>query len=253
MKLKFYILAFCLLSMTNAVFSQTPEESFEKANNYYIAGNYEQAIESYRAIIDDGYQSAELFYNLGNSYFRMEKIPSAILYFERAARLAPSDSDIEFNLKIANLRIVDKFETVPKLFIVEWYESILGFLYSGVWGWVSVILLWASLLFLALFIISGTTFRKKFLFLLVVLGFIGTVLTSIIAYNAYYNETSREFAIIFSTSIYVKSAPDESSVDLLILHEGTKVEITDKLEGWSEILLENGNKGWVPASVLEVI
>jgi tetratricopeptide (TPR) repeat protein len=253
MKLKFYILAFCLLSMTNAVFSQTPEESFEKANNFYISGNYEQAIEAYRAIIDDGYQSAELYYNLGNSYFRMEKIPSAILYFERAARLAPSDSDIEFNLKIANLRIVDKFETVPKLFIIEWYESVLGFLYSGVWGWVSVILLWASLLFLALFIISGTPARKKLLFLLVVLGFIGTVLTSIIAYHSYYNETSREFAIIFSTSIYVKSAPDESSVDLLILHEGTKVEITDKLEDWSEILLENGNKGWVPASVLEVI
>jgi tetratricopeptide (TPR) repeat protein len=253
MKLKFYILAFCLLFITISANSQTPEKSFEQANNYYISGNFEQAIEIYRAIIDDGYQSAELFYNLGNSYFRMEKIPSAILYYERAARLAPSDSDIEFNLKIANLRIIDKFDTVPKLFIVEWYQSVMGFLYSGVWGWVSVILLWASFLFLTLFIISGTTISKKLLFLLVVLGFIGTVLTSILAYHAFYNETSREHAIIFATSIYVKSAPDDSSVDLLILHEGTKVEITDKLEGWAEILLENGNKGWVPASVLEVI
>ncbi|MBS4001037.1 MAG: tetratricopeptide repeat protein [Desulfobulbaceae bacterium] len=253
MNLKYYILAFYVLFITISANSQTPEESFEKANNFYISGNYEQAIEIYRAIIDDGYQSAELFYNLGNSYFRMDKIPSAILYYERAARLAPSDSDIEFNLKIANLRIIDKFETVPKLFIVEWYHSVMGFLYSGVWGWVSVILLWASFLFLTLFIISGTTYSKKLLFLFVVLGFIGTVLTSILAYHAYYDETSREHAIIFATSIYVKSAPDDSSVDLLILHEGTKVEITDKLEGWSEILLENGNKGWVPASVLEVI
>lgn len=253
MRLKLLFTALILFFVAIGVESQTPEQSFDEANNYYISGNYEQAIELYKKIIDEGYKSAELYYNLANSYFRMDQIPSAILFYERAARLAPSDSDIDFNLKIANLRIVDKFDTVPKLFIIEWYEALMGFLYSGVWAWISVILLWASFIFLILFIISSTTISKKLLFLLVILGFIGTILTSLIAYHAYYNETSREHAIIFATSIYVKSAPDDSSVDLLILHEGTKVEITDKLESWAEILLDNGNKGWVPASVLEVI
>lgn len=249
----YYFILFIILFTAQSIYCQTNEELFAQANNHYANNEHEQAAELYKQILDNGFSSAELLYNLGNVYFRMNKMPSAILYYERALRMSPNDPDIEFNLKIANLRIVDKFEPVPKLFFVEWYEYIQGYLNSSTWAWVIVIFFWMAFIFLILFIINKTPAVKKLLFLLVVLSFLGALLSFLITNHTYYKEKNVEEGIIFATSIYVKSAPDDDSVDLFILHEGTKVEITDRLEGWAEILLANGNKGWVPSSILEII
>ncbi len=249
----YYLALFIAFICTQTVKSQTNEELFARANAHYANDEHEQAAELYRQILDNGFSSAELLYNLGNVYFRMDKIPSAILYYERALRMSPNDRDIEFNLKIANLRIVDKFEPVPKLFFVEWYEFIQGYLNSSTWAWVILIFFWLAFIFLVLFIISQTPAVKKLLFLFVVVSFLGALVSFLITNHTYYKEKNVELGIIFATSIYVKSAPDDNSVDLFILHEGTKVEITDRLETWAEILLANGNKGWVPAGILEII
>jgi len=248
-----YLVVILSLIVSFRLNAQTNEELFAEANAHYANNEFEQAADLYKSIIDNGYNSAELYYNLGNTYFRLNKIPSAILYYERALRLTPNDPDIDFNLKIANLRIVDKFEPVPKLFFIDWYEYIQGYLNSGTWAWVIVAFFWAAFIFLILFMLSKSPLIKKVVFLFVLVSFLGALISFLITNHTYYKEKNVEEGIIFTTSIYVKSAPDDDSVDLFILHEGTKVEITERLEGWAEILLPNGNKGWVPSGILEII
>ncbi|MCL5991624.1 MAG: tetratricopeptide repeat protein [Bacteroidetes bacterium] len=249
-KISYLVLLFIL---TSTSFASEALETFKKANMLYQNGYYSKAAVNYEKIINNGYKNAELYYNLGNAYFRMNKIPNSIINYERALRLTPDDEDAMMNLNVANLRIVDKIEPVPKFFLVEWYEGIRNLFTSGNWAIILVVTLWVVFISLAVFVFLESPFIKKIIFGTLVISIFISVMSLIFAIQQGGIENYRNSAIVFEPTVYVKSSPEEDGKDLFILHEGTKVNIVDAVGKWRKIKLANGNIGWVPGESVELI
>jgi len=229
------------------------DDRFNEANELYQKGDFSDAIAYYEELIHNGFVSPELLYNLGNSYFKINKIPDAILNYERAKRLRPDDEDIKFNLKIANLKIVDKIDTVPQFFMVEWYNNIFGLFSSGTWSIFIIIFSWFSFAALITYFIIWNNLIRKISFFAAIVGFFIAISCLIFAFEQSVEEDANNEAIIFTASVYIKSSPDDSSTDLFILHEGTKVLLLDVVGSWRKIKLRNGNIGWLPDNTIEII
>jgi tetratricopeptide (TPR) repeat protein len=226
---------------------------FEHANQLYINKDYTEAVKEYRKLIDNGYESADIFFNLANSYYRLRKTPEAIYYYEKAKKLNPDDDDINFNLNVANLRVVDKFKSIPKFFLTEWYENTVNMFSSNTWAIWALISVWAAMILLVAFLFVWNLKLKKSLFAGAILMIIVFVFSLFFTFDRMGKENAKNEAIIFSASVYVKSSPDDKSTDLFILHEGTKVKIKDKIGNWLEIMLPNGSVGWMPEKDLKII
>lgn len=250
-KLTFVFYVFILL--LNFANAKDYNQIFNKANELYAKGNYSEAIQNYKSIIKDGYESAEIYFNIANSYYKLKKIPESILFYERARKIAPEDEDINFNLKVANLQVVDKFEVVPKFFITEWIESVRDLYSSEGWAKILIILIWIAFLSLIGFIISWNLFIKRVLFF-IALGTLILSLTSVFfAIQKQNNEKYQQSAIIFSPRVDVRSSPDDKSTVLFILHEGTKVELLDSVGDWTKIRIARGDVGWIDKNSIEII
>ncbi len=226
---------------------------FQEANDAYQSENFEQAIVLYDSIIDMGFESAALYYNLGNSYYKTGSVGPAILNYERALKLNPSHKDAAFNLRLANLKVVDNIESIPDLLLKRWGKGLLNSRTSGQWGIVAIVFFWITLFAAGLLLYSNQTWVKR-------LAFIGGVATLILAISSLSlaiskrdMETGNEQGIIFSPNAYVKSAPDSESTDLFILHEGVKVNVLEENIGWMRIQLSDGKEGWIPSRSLERI
>ena len=231
-------------------FAFDAKASFDKANQAYAQELYAEAAEQYEQIIAVGYESAELYFNLGNAYFKLNEIPSAILYFEKAKKLKPNDADIDFNLNVANTKIVDKIEPVPELFLWQWWRSIYNLFSADAWAKISVsgIILFFILFGFYLFSKLLTIRKAAFYSCIVVLFF--TLFTLVVANQKYNLLTGQQEAIVFTPTITIKSSPNPNSVDLFVLHEGSKVSIIEQVGEWSEIKIANGSVGWLPTSSL---
>ncbi len=225
----------------------------EEANKVYNEGSFEQATELYETVIQNGYESAEVYYNLGNAFFKQNKIAAAILNYEKAKKLEPNDENINFNLKIANSRIVDKIETVPELFYMQWWNSLIYALTVDQWGMLSTATFILLLVMALIFLLWRLVWLKKLSFWFGVLFLISSISTYALA-NQKFNSFKKDYeAIVFTPTVTVKSSPTESSIDLFVIHEGTKVELTDNVAEWYEIIIANGSVGWVRATDIEKI
>lgn len=248
MKKSGILLFFYTLAISIAI--ANPQTDINNANKAYQNGLYEEAVSIYEKVLKQGHTSAELYYNLGNAYFKANKIPSAILNYERALKLDPTNEDIIYNLKVSNNQIIDKIDELPKLFYQRWWESLKQLNAPDNWAILSIILF--SLLFtsIAIFLLSPSVNLRR---LLLPIGFgllFFTVLVFIIAQNTYKSANSKNEGIIYAASLSVKSSPEESGVDLFVVHEGLKVQIIDELTGWKEIRIANGSKGWVKSETI---
>lgn len=242
-----------LLSFISLVTLAGPTDVLQEGNQAYIDGEYEKAIQKYSAVLDSGYESAALYYNLGNAYFKSNKITNAILHFERAKLLEPNDEEIQFNLELAKTFTVDKIEEIPELFLVTWLKTVIHFFKVDTWAIISttcfVFMLIALLLY---FFVRKYQLRKLSFWLGVVFLVLSITGYSFAAIQK--NEiTNNKTAIIFSPTITLKSSPDKQSTDLFVLHEGTKVEVVDEVGEWREIRLADGSKGWLKISDIEMI
>lgn len=222
-------------------------------NQQYNNAIYEDAIKTYQQIINNGTESPELYYNTANAYFKLMKLPSAILYYERALKLNPGDEDIIFNLNVANSRIVDKIEQVPAIFLVNWWNSFFNMFSANTWSRISLQIFILLLIFSAIYYLVKSIITKKIFFFSAVILLIINILTFTLAYQKYNKVSSQNEAIIFEPTITIKSSPNNKSVDLFVIHEGTKVIITDQLEGWAEIKIANGSIGWIPFKAIKKI
>ncbi len=217
----------------------------EQANQSYSSANYETAILEYESVINAGYESAGLYFNLGNAYFKTNNIPAAILYYEKAGKLDPTDESIQFNIDLANSRIIDKLEPLPQFFLKTWWKAARDTRNSDQWARLGIISFILLLISAAVFIISTTILTRKLSFWSGIV-FLGIMALSLIFSVSGYNEYSRHSSgIVFTPTVTVKSSPSENSVDLFVIHEGIKVFINDQVEGWSEVRLANGNVGWI--------
>ncbi|MGD0589607.1 MAG: tetratricopeptide repeat protein [Bacteroidota bacterium] len=239
--------------LVSAAWAQTPEDVFNRGNELYRAGKYQDAAKEYEHIIKQGYSSAELYYNLGNAYYRNEQLARAILSYERATQLHPNDPDITHNLKLAYLKTIDRIEPVPEMFFIQWMRAV-GSLVSPEKVRIFFILSWV-LLFGSLatmyFILGPDILRiaRIIFFVSFLLVFLWAAMLGIQSFQ----ETTQDKAIITAQIVTAKSSPDDKSVDAFVIHEGVKVKLTDVVGDWVKITLVDGKVGWIPADQCERI
>lgn len=236
-----------------AVLAQTPNDAFNRGNEMYRAGKYQEAAQEYEGIIKQGKFSAELYFNLGNAYYRDSQLARAILSYERASRLHPNDPDIEHNLKLAYLKTVDRIEAVPDMFLIQWMHTVGSMMLFEtvriifVFSWV---LLFGSLATMYLVLRSGILRAVRILF------FISCALVALCAAMLgiqSFRDTAQDKAIIIALTVTAKSSPDAKSVDAFVIHEGAKVKLTDAVGEWMKVTLVDGKIGWIPADQCERI
>jgi tetratricopeptide (TPR) repeat protein len=247
-------LLLCLLILPVQLgFAQEARLEFNQANQLYRDAQYEKAAKVYDQVLKNGYESTALYYNLGNCYFKLHNLPAAILSYERAKRLAPHDEDVSYNLRLANLRVVDKIDPLPQLFLIDWWNGFIGLFSPDGWALAVILCAWASVAGgMAFFLFrSGVIQRLTFAAAAV------SVICCFISVTGLLQQLKREghdrAAVVFSPSVSVKSAPDNQSTDLFVLHEGVKVELLDAVGEWRQIRLPDGKVGWLTDGAIEVI
>lgn len=225
----------------------------QSANQMYQDKLYEEATEKYEEILEQGFTSTSLYYNLGNAYFRSGQLGFSILNYERGLKLDPDNTDLLYNLKIVKARTVDRIKEVPQIFIIEWWVSFLTLFTAYTWQIILVVFYLILIISMTLFFVTKSGKVQRYTLYSAVFGLIGVVLFSIILLANIRRETSKDFAIITKNTVAAKQSPDESSNDLFVIHEGLKVAIVNKFGEWVEIELFDGNVGWLPKTTLESI
>ena len=233
--------------MGNILAQNIGDTWFEQANAAYNAGSYDTAVVMYQKIIDADMESVPVYYNMGNAYYKLHNYPMAIYNYEKALKLDPSNDDVQTNLAIANLAIVDKIEPMPQPFYVKWWHSARAWLSGDQWAWCSIACFALLLVALFMFLRSRRIGVRK-------LGFFGGIVFLVvfavsIVFAAQLKQTAvnHDQAIVMAPTATVKSTPNESSVDLFVLHEGTKVTILETSNGWNKVRIANGSLGWLEA------
>jgi len=244
------ILLFLILPVNLMGQNQAKLDSFKLGNTYYTQENYEDAIRVWEWILNQGYESPELYYNLGNAYFKSHQITYAILNYERAKLLDPGNEDIDYNLELAQSFVVDKIEQVPGLFISEWHKGLVNLFSSNIWATIGLISFLFMLIFLSFFLYTQSYGIKKLSFWLLVLWLYVSISANFFAYHHHKQVVKPGTALVLSPSVTVESSPDESGTDLFLIHEGTKVKIKEYLGKWTRVKLSDGKEGWVQTSQL---
>lgn len=244
-----------IIGGSHTTFSNAELKDVTKAegDSAYIKNDYTSAIQIYETLLKNG-EAAEVYYNLGNSYYKVGDIAKAVLNYERALLLQPGNSDIRANLEVACAKTIDKVEAIPEVFFVSWTKALIDSMSVDAWamlGVVSFILFIVSLYF---FIFSKQILWKKAGFISGIIFLIIVICSNLFASEQKERLLNRDDAIVMSPSVVVRSTPSESGTSLFILHEGRKVNIKDNsMKEWKEIRLEDGKVGWVPTSTIEVI
>ena len=251
MKIVHYLIITMLFPMM--IQAQDRDSILLRAEQFYQQNEFTKAIAEYQSLDETGWVSAELFYNLGNAFFKNHDIKSAILYFERAKRLAPNDEAIDFNLNLSRSLIFDKVEAVPELFLLTWGKAIRDWMTVQGWAWWSIGSFAAMLLLGLLFLFVRNMSIRRLAFGLSVLCFLVSITTFTFGYFQKTNIERTDEAIVFSPSVTIKSSPDDSGNNLFILHEGIKVRIENRIGEWCEVRIADGNKGWIRISELRII
>jgi tetratricopeptide (TPR) repeat protein len=252
--MKLIILILAVQFFSNSLFASfSPDSVMSKANQNYIESNFDKAAELYQTLVDSGYHNAELYFNLGNSYFKLNRIPYALLNYERAYLLKPNDEDIEFNLEYARTFTVDRIEPLPQFFLIKWYRGARATFSSNGWAFISILFLAITLLLVLVFWYSFSAWRKRITFAFALLTFSLTVFSVIFSAQEKERVTLRNMAIIYHPVVTVRSSPGDSGKDIFILHSGTKVQITKAIGQWVEIRIADGNKGWIQSESIELI
>lgn len=245
----FFVLAlFALPAFSQEAPAQSTQQLFDRANNLYQRHRYDSASLLYQQLVHDGYNNAELYYNAGNANYKARHLGYAVYYFEKALQQSPGNAVIAHNLALAKQQASDKIDQVPTLFFIRWWHGLLHLHQPNGWMVGSILLFWV-----VVFLTGWRLLRKPaprwtgwiltltaILFCIYLSGAIGT----------WYRHTHHDFAIIVKTDQQVKAAPDSGSADLLVIHEGLKVKVTDEVNGWRKIELTNGTEGWVRADCM---
>jgi len=212
---------------------------FTKANTAYANDSITKAIALYDSILVSGRESSELYYNLGNCYYKNKDWANAIWHYEKSLQLT-NNEHAEENLALTKLKIFDRIETLPQLFYKKWWTSTQGILSTKHWQYLAILSIFLALLFGTLNKLLNKNTKKYYIFFLT-----SALLLLLISDSSYQNKIAKKEGIIFSSVVVINSAPTLNSTELFILHSGTRLEITDKIGDWIHITIANGNSGWI--------
>ena len=230
-----------------------PTEAFTDGNTAYQAGKYEEAIQLYERLVSEGWQSADLLYNLGNAYYKNQNLGLAILNFERALLLSPFNQDINHNLELAYQKQIDEINVLPPFFVSKWWNNLSRLARSNTWSVLGLIAFWLAVGGFIYWQLAKVRNHKKLAFLAGGAMILLTILFLALAYNRYELETSSGFAILVEPTSQLRSAPDAESKIILGIHEGVKMELLDQIGDWYKVRLLNGEQGWVAKGELGLI
>jgi len=250
---KYFITIFIAIFCISFSYANDDEQLMLQADSAYQQENYEQAIQAYSQIIANGNQGARLFYNLGNSYYKIGQNAQALLWYERARRLAPADEDIQHNIAFVNQKITDKLEPVPEIMFVQWWHRVCNLCNETQWAIFSIVASFLLFIGLIAFFFSDNMILRVSGTIIFWLSAIVLIFSIIFASQQKNKTENNPEAIIMDLVVEAQSTPNGSGNTLFVIHEGLKVQITNKMNGWMEIRLPNGEKGWVPETVAEAI
>jgi tetratricopeptide (TPR) repeat protein len=244
-------LLFTLFILSASLVAQTTNELFKQASISYEQKEYYEALNLYEGIESTGQFSSEIYFNKANCYYKLQQNAEAVLYYEKALKLNPSDEDAQFNLHLVQLRLVDKLAQVPQTFYQKWISSIKNLMSIDLWAKAGILFLFIfSGLFIAFIFSNVYRFKKK----AISFSMISISLAAITLSLAYYSfNTQKTEAILMQDNAYIKSAPSSQSEDLFILHEGTKIEVLELFNDWTKIKLSDGMIGWLESESVEGI
>ncbi len=225
----------------------------QEADSAYAKGDYQQAIQHYEELLRQG-ESAEIYYNLGNAYYRTDDITHAVLNYERAQLLSPSDADIRFNLQMARSKVIDKITPVSEMFFVTWYRSLVNLNDIDGWARIAVFSIVLALILVLVYLFASSITLRKIGFIGAIVLIVLFVLSNLFAFQQKHILSNRTGAIIMAPSVTVKKTPAASASDQCVLHEGTRVDIIDDtMTDWKGIRIADGNEGWVESKLIEKI
>ncbi len=236
----FFYLFFCLL-----IHAQSPMELFDMGNEAYNKGSYVKAKNFYLKVLDDNLHSAELYFNLGNSYYKIGEIAESIFYLELANRLSPGQIDIKNNIKFAKNMGLDSIEELPKSQIDVAQKKVLNIISIDAWTISSLLFSWSFCILFGVYVWSQNSKIKRAFFVLSSLILIFLLTSILVIYNIDNSKKQNNSAVIFENKINVNSEPNNRSTLLFNLHEGTMIEVIEKLDGWLRIKIANGSEGWI--------
>lgn len=252
---KRFLISFVFILVSAFTFAQDPniEKYITDANELYQNEQYSDAIELYRKVINEGFESVPLYYNLGNSYYRESKLGMAILYYEKALKIDPNDEDVIHNLNIVKAHTIDKFKEIPELFLVSWWNSIVSALTLQTWAVVVVLSFLSLLSFIGVYLLTKSSSLQKSMFYISAMNLVVFVIFAILMFSKFNLESSSNYGILTDSIISAKLSPDIKSNDAFVIHEGVKFSVEDELKGWIKIKLSDGKVGWLPKTSYEEI
>jgi len=240
----------CLVSQGQ---SGAVNDSVKAANELYNAGKFQDAIRKYQFVLSQGFESSELYYNLGNAFYKSGNATYAILNYERAKKLAPNEEDIQYNLDLARTQIVDNIVTLPEPGFLRWWKQMISSQSINFWGAVSLITFFFFFFLFGLFLLSGIYRLKRLAFWFSLAAFSVSVITYSFGSSLKSKLIHHKSAVITDRSVKVKASPSETGTELFIVHEGVTVQLIDELGEWVNVSLPDGNKGWVKeASMIRI-
>jgi len=244
---------FLLLIISNSITAQSVDSLFVSANNLYKDGKFEDAIEQYKKVASQNLVSSELYYNLANSYYKLNKVGPSIYYYEKALKLNPTNKDVKNNLVFAKRLALDNIEELPKTVLQRFNINFLQQLSFNQWAVVTVVFsILGSLLFLLFYFAEGSS-KKRLYFTTSSISFLLLIASLFITYHQYNFSLNNKEAIVFAEKTTVRNAPTLNSEEVFTLHEGTKVFVLDGVDNWKKIKLADGKLGWIIADEIKLL
>lgn len=223
------------------------------ADKAYANEDYEEAVQLYAQLAAKG-ENADVYYNLGNAYYRTDDIANAILWYERSLLLNPGDGDTRFNLRLARSKTIDKIVSEEDFFLSRWYNTLLNMMSINAWTWLGIALFVLCLSGVLLYVFATKMLLRKTGFYSACILFIAVIFCNVFAWQQRVRQNERKQAVVMENAIVVKSTPANTGTDLFLLHAGTTLTILDStMPEWRQIRLSDGKEGWLPTSAIEII
>lgn len=226
-------------------------ETLTEANKLYHNGKYEEAVVAYESILKEGFHSVAVYYNLANSHYKLNHVAPSIYFYEKALLLDPNDPDVLNNIQFAQAMTVDEIKPIPQVGFSKFVQNFTGLMHYNSWAWLTVMLSTLSLVAFLIYYFSYESSTKRVAFISIFFVFVFLIVS--VAASLYERDrvNKQQPAIIFSVEVPLKEEPKEDSEEIVLLHEGSKVNIKERFNDWAKVELLNGTEGWITTSSIK--